>query len=220
MSGLRFCFAIHYESVHKNLLTIANPLLDSDFREQISLLPRVFERDSLPKSFAVADYEESLARLFAEFKHTGNLKLVEWLVEHLAQQIKALHGSQAWLLVPVPSATKATIKRGFAPANLIASSLAKKLGSGSKVESAIWLRREVADQAALSIADRARNLAGAMVANPSLNRRAVNLVAVVDDVVTTGASAAEAVRAMAEIGVSANAVFALAETLRKTQQKV
>lgn len=204
----------------KNLLTIANPLLDSDFREQISLRPRVFERDLLPKSFAVADYEEALARLLAEFKHTGNLKLVEWLVEHLAQQIKALHGSQTWLLVPVPSATKATFRRGFVPANLIASNLAKKLGSGSKAYSAIWLRREVADQAALSIADRAQNLAGAMVANPSLNRRALNLVAVVDDVVTTGASATEAVRAMAEIGVSANAVFALAETLRKTQQKV
>lgn len=194
-------------------------MLDSDFRRQIILKPRVFERVSLPKSLAVTDYEDPLAKLLAEFKHTGNPRLVDWLVEHLARHIKAVYGSQTWLLLPVPSSTKATVQRGFVPANLIASSLAKELGFGSKANSALWLRREVADQAALSIGDREQNLTGAMVANPSLARRAVNLVAVVDDVVTTGASAAEAVRAMAEIGVRANAVFALAETLRKTQQK-
>jgi orotate phosphoribosyltransferase len=59
-----------------------------------------------------------------------------------------------------------------------------------------------------------------MVANPSLGSRSATLVAVVDDVVTTGTSVGEAVRALAEVGVDVNAVFALAETLRKTQQKV
>ena len=204
----------------KNLLTIANPLLDSEFRKQIALKPRVFERALAVRGFAVADYEESLATLLAEFKQTGNLRLISWLIDYLAKQIVQSHGAQNWLLIPIPSASKTTLKRGFVPAELIAKLLAKRLGAGSRASSAIWLRRQVADQAALSIADRAKNLAGAMVANPSLGSRSATLVAVVDDVVTTGTSVGEAVRALAEVGVDVNAVFALAETLRKTQQKV
>jgi predicted amidophosphoribosyltransferase len=78
-------------------------------------------------------------------------------------------------------------------------------------------RRRLADQAGLSGAGRAANLAGAhrmrrwMSAPPP-----ASVVVVVDDVVTTGASVAEAARALRAAGVDVHAAAVVAATQRRS----
>jgi predicted amidophosphoribosyltransferase len=78
--------------------------------------------------------------------------------------------------------------------------------------------RAVADQAGLAVADRRANLAGALaVRRPA--RLAARAVLVVDDIVTTGATGAEAVRALTEAGAAVTAVVAVAATPKRRPER-
>jgi predicted amidophosphoribosyltransferase len=75
--------------------------------------------------------------------------------------------------------------------------VARAQGTSVHVAAALRLARPVLDSAGLTVAERAQNLAGAMAATgPARSRYAV----VVDDVCTTGASVAEAARALDAAG--------------------
>lgn len=74
-------------------------------------------------------------------------------------------------------------------------------------------RRRVADQAGLGATDRAANLSGALQARFDLN--GLRLI-VVDDVMTTGATLAEATRALRAAGAEVPATAVIAATARHT----
>ncbi|WP_165495110.1 ComF family protein [Actinomadura roseirufa] len=77
-------------------------------------------------------------------------------------------------------------------------------------------RRRVADQAALTMAQRAANLAGALEAVPERVRD--RRVVLADDVITTGASLAEAARALRSAGAEVVAAATVAATpLRRSR---
>lgn len=104
-------------------------------------------------------------------------------------------------LIPVPSSRAATRRRGEDVVRRLAGAashrVARAQGTAVPVAGALRLARPVLDSAGLTVAERARNLAGAMAATgPARSRCAV----VVDDVCTTGASVAEAARALDAAG--------------------
>jgi len=74
-------------------------------------------------------------------------------------------------------------------------------------------RRRVADQAGLTATDRAANLTGALQAR--LDLHGVRVI-IVDDVVTTGATLAEAARALRAAGAEVLAAAVIAATERHT----
>lgn len=78
---------------------------------------------------------------------------------------------------------------------------------------ALQHRRRVADQAGLGAADRAANLSGAL--RSRLDLRGLHLI-VVDDVMTTGATLAEAARALRAAGAHVPAAAVIAATPRRT----
>jgi predicted amidophosphoribosyltransferase len=128
------------------------------------------------------------------------------------------------LLVPVPSRPASTRQRGHEPTLAITRAAAGRLvARGLDVRCVPLLRTRpgLADQAGLDATARAANLAGALrVHAPDLRRlayagRPVHVV-VCDDVLTTGATAAEAQRALRDVGLSPLCVAAVAATRRRS----
>ncbi|MEU3598347.1 ComF family protein [Streptomyces sp. NPDC006798] len=108
------------------------------------------------------------------------------------------------LLVPVPSARAAVRARGHDAARRIALAAAGELrrtGTDAVVLPVLRQRRPVADQAGLTARARAANLTGALrVAGGAGRLPTGGTVVAVDDLMTTGASLAEAARALREAG--------------------
>ncbi|MCD9145853.1 ComF family protein [Streptomyces albireticuli] len=109
------------------------------------------------------------------------------------------------LLVPVPSARRAVAARGHDPARRIALAAARALrrsGTDARVAPLLRQRRAVADQSGLDARQRLANVAGALEVVPGGERwlRAQGPVVPVDDLMTTGASLAEASRALFRAG--------------------
>ncbi|WP_406338527.1 ComF family protein [Streptomyces sp. NBC_00649] len=105
------------------------------------------------------------------------------------------------LLVPVPSARKAVRARGHDPSRRIAYAAAAELrraGVPARVLAALRQKRAVADQAGLDSRQRLANLAGALEVPAGARALLASggRIVLVDDVMTTGASLAEAARAI------------------------
>lgn len=117
-------------------------------------------------------------------------------------------------LAPVPSAPAAVRARGEDVALRLARSAARSLrAAGLDVRAVGCLRQTaaVADQAGLGVAQRRANLSGKLVARPPAGGAWV----VVDDIMTTGASVAEALRALTASGARVVAAAVVAETPRR-----
>jgi len=121
-------------------------------------------------------------------------------------------------LVPVPSSVDSVRARGHDPLlrmTRVAAARLRRRGIHCSVAPLLAHARTVRDQAGLSSVARVANLEGAFVAVPRRSRsRSGSEVVVVDDVVTTGASLAEAVRALRAVGVAPAAGATVAATQR------
>ncbi|CAM5560904.1 putative protein OS=Streptomyces antimycoticus OX=68175 GN=SANT12839_040920 PE=4 SV=1 [Streptomyces antimycoticus] len=108
------------------------------------------------------------------------------------------------LLVPVPSARRAVGARGHDPARRIALAAAGVLRGGgrpARVPAVLRQRRRVSDQSGLDARQRRANVTGALGTVPGGGRLlAAGPVVLVDDLMTTGASLAEAARAVTAAG--------------------
>ncbi|MGZ4451252.1 MAG: phosphoribosyltransferase family protein [Nocardioides sp.] len=128
------------------------------------------------------------------------------------------------VLVPVPSRPATVRARGHDPMRAVAARAARLLrAQGYAVRSRPLLRSwpGVVDQAGLDAAARAANLAGSMCCpSPAVRRLARELprahVVVCDDVLTTGATAREAQRAVEAVGLRVAGIAAVAATRRRT----
>jgi predicted amidophosphoribosyltransferase len=179
----------------------------------------------LPEVHAAAPYEDAVRAALLAHKERGALALAEPLGTALAGAVRAGLG-EVWgggaedfppgrgassgddgrdprgdvLLVPVPSARRAVRARGHDPARRIALSAARVLrraGTPARVLAVLRQRRAVADQAGLDSRQRLDNLAGALeVAAGGVPLLGGGRVVLVDDLMTTGASLAEAARAV------------------------
>ena len=103
------------------------------------------------------------------------------------------------VVVPVPSSASRVRLRGYTPAALLAGEVARRSGWRCEVDGLLRPGDEgAAPQRSLSRAERLGNLQGAFVADQ--RRVGGARVVLIDDVLTTGATAIEATRALSEVG--------------------
>lgn len=159
----------------------------------------------LPPVHALAPYRDPLPEIIVAQKEHGRLDLARPLGRQLARAAQAAGAAEplVWL-IPVPSAPCVTRHRGQDPVARMARSAAahlRALGVAAQVLPALRHRRRVADQTGLTHAQRAANLAGALAVRPAaarvIDRRAAVLL---DDILTSGATLAEAARAIRAAG--------------------
>ncbi|MFF4163626.1 ComF family protein [Streptomyces sp. NPDC001741] len=168
------------------------------------------EPAGLPVVHATAPYENAVRAMLLAHKERGALGLAGALGGALAAAVRAGTGQPdragPLLLVPVPSARRATAARGHDPARRIAVAASAELrrgGAEARVLTVLRQRRAVADQAGLGARERQENLAGALIVVKG-GRRLLDggRVVLVDDLLTTGSSLAEAARAVRAAGYS------------------
>lgn len=156
------------------------------------------------------DYAAPWDRLLAAFKYRGQVELAAALAERLQQALAPEDAEDIDLIVPVPLASERLRERGYNQAWELARRVAAAL---RRPADALVLERPLAraPQAGLGRAERRRNLQGAFrVARPE--HVAGRHIALVDDVLTTGATAAEAAQALLAAGATGVSVWALART--------
>lgn len=208
------------------------PALCPDCRRDLRHRPRLCWPDPRPPTLAAAgvppyagaDYADAVRRLVVAYKDEGRADLAEPLacvlvnvVEH-ALDARTDPGGPVEL-VPVPSSRASVRRRGRDPVGDCTRSAARLLrrrGLQVRVVGRLVHRRAVQDQAGLSAVERAANLRGALqartappLADPTLRR------IVVDDVLTTGATADESVRVLLAAGWPVLAVATVAATRRR-----
>jgi predicted amidophosphoribosyltransferase len=205
-------------------------LLCHGCREQLAGRSRAVRPEPCPPglapSFAAAEYADPVRRMILLHKERGVYALAGPLGQLLAGPVLAgLRSPGRTVLVPVPSRRAVVRSRGHDPM-LRVTRAAAGIVRAAGAEVAVWplLRQRdvVADQAGLTAGERAVNLAERMaVRTPLLRRLARSGVAVTaivcDDVLTTGATAREAQRALEAVGLPVAAVCCVAATRRRVR---
>ncbi|MFG2291567.1 ComF family protein [Streptomyces sp. NPDC048595] len=167
------------------------------------------EPAGLPRVWAGAPYADEVRAVLLAHKERGALRLAGPLGTVLAGAVRGLRpGGGPLPLVPVPSARRSVAGRGHDPVRRIALAAAGALrkagvgeGAGARVLPVLRQRRPVADQAGLSARQRLANVTGALEVRGEAGRLLTGQpVVLVDDLVTTGATLAEAARAIAAAG--------------------
>ncbi len=180
----------------------------------------------LVTAWAAGAYDGLLKQLVLGHKEHGLLVLGRPLGLLIAQGVAAaLPSPGPVVLVPVPSRRASVRARGHdATHSMVASAAAhlRAVGVDAIVHRLLAIRGTLRDQAGLSVTERADNLAGSLWC-PSAGvgalrrRRSRATVLICDDVLTTGATAREAQRALESVGVCPEAVVTVAATARRSR---
>ncbi len=186
-----------------------------------SLAPAaVTVRHGVPPTYARGAYADDLRAVILACKERQGLGLVPVLAELVTGSALALLRDR-WvggpvLVVPVPSARATRAARGFdltgAMAGSLATFLRRRCELDAQASKALRPVRRAADQAGLTIEQRALNRRSSLVARAGRPAQ----VLVVDDLITTGATLAEASRALRHAGHRMIGAAVVAATPRTT----
>jgi ComF family protein len=172
------------------------------------------ERPPFERARAVFRYDDESKGLVLAFKHAdrtdGAPAFARWL-ERAGQGLIA----DADLVAPVPLHWMRLARRRYNQAALLANALSRQTGVAA-VPDLLIRRRRTPSQGGLSAAGRQRNVQGAFAVNPRHGERVGDRrVLLVDDVLTTGATASACARVLLRAGARAVDVLALAQVVRR-----
>ena len=147
-------------------------------------------------TIAACAYAFPVDRLIHAFKYQGRLALAEWCAEAILAARRGRSAKRPARLIALPLSEERQRERGCNQAAEIARALAARTGIALM---SVGLRRTRATppQAALPWSERARNVRGTFSCDADMRGLGV---AVVDDVMTTGATLAEFARTLKAAG--------------------
>ena len=167
----------------------------------------------------VADYAGATRAVITAWKERGRRDVAEHLARALAVALDAVVVECAargvagpYSIVPIPSSAAARRRRGEDAWGRVARAAVECAASSAdlRVVRSLALTRQPRDQADLTAVERRSNLAGALVCVEAPPGPAI----VVDDIVTSGATLAEAARALRAAGAEHLRCAAIAATSR------
>ena len=165
-------------------------------------------------ALAAVDYAAPWDRLVTAFKFHDALGLAPVFADAVVAAETHRGAIRPTLVVPMPLAPRRLRERGYNQAWELARRIARRLGIAAEGELLLRIR-ETAHPLALPLADRAGNVRGAFAIEP---RRRAELagrhVAIIDDVMTTGVTAAEIAAVLKQSGAAMVEVWVLARTPR------
>ncbi len=178
----------------------------------------------LPPVVAAGPYVGILRLLLTAYKDEERRDLRPLLAARLSGSLAEVllrTGEQRILVVPMPSSRAAVRRRGDDPVRDLTRAAARLVAGhrpagAPEVLPALRPVRRLADQSRLGRRERAANLAGAYAVSPRWAPRLTGArVVLVDDVVTTGSTLAEAARAVRTAGGTVVGAATLAATGRR-----
>ncbi len=166
-------------------------------------------------AYSYGAYEGKLRELIHLLKYRGIFTLAKPLAE---LTLRAYPRDERFdLIVPMPMHWLRQWRRGFNQSALLSKVIGRRLGI--PVAAAVRRRRPTPPQAGLSNSQRRKNVSGAF--SPARgNRLDGKRVLLVDDVLTTGATASACSRVLKQAGAGYVAVLALARTDRRYQAEM
>jgi ComF family protein len=154
-------------------------------------------------------YAFPVDRLVLALKYHGRLALAEWCAHAIVAARLQVDAPVPAHVVAMPLAAERQRERGFNQAAEIARAVAPRIGA-TLIRSGIGRTRATAPQASLPWTERVRNVRDAFVCAVDLTGMDV---AVVDDVMTTGATLSEFARTLKEAGAARVENLIVARTL-------
>ena len=174
--------------------------------ECAAALPALDGHGPVHSAFA---YAFPVDRLVHRYKSGADLAIGRWLAERLAERVR--REPRPDLLVAPPLAPRRLRERGFNQSLEIARVLSRRLRVRRAVRG-VRKRRDTPAQRGLGRAARLRNLRGAFECRLDLRGKRV---AIVDDVVTTGATVQALAAVLRGAGANSVAVWCVAHAPRR-----
>jgi predicted amidophosphoribosyltransferase len=173
-----------------------------------------------PPVRALGAYREPARTVILAFKERNRRDLALPLGRMMAAVLPTLDDVQpsldgTWWLVPAPSRAAAARRRGGSHMLALARCMAAALAARDHpvaIAPALGIGRGARDSAGLGAAERVTNLAGRVHVRESGVPPAGTSAVLLDDVVTTGTTAAACTHALATAGVHVNLVLSLTAT--------
>jgi ComF family protein len=155
--------------------------------------------------YSALHYNEASAQLILAAKEDNDRAASRYLAELMANRFGRVHremSRESYLLVPVPSSRAADKRRGYEHMVILAKLAARRISSDyevrCRVAPVLVPARKVADQSRLTAAQRRENMSGALLLRPGQVRGdgGDEGIILVDDLVTSGSTMGEALRAL------------------------
>ena len=151
-------------------------------------------------------YAEPISHMLRQLKYPRRMHVAPAMSESLAEQVLRRAGPLPQVLLPIPLHTSRIRWRGFNQSTLLARETGRLLGL--PVDQGMLLRtRATRSQARLDVQARKKNLRDAFAVKASGRYDAV---AVIDDVITSGATMEAACQVLRQCGYSRISAWAVA----------
>jgi ComF family protein len=166
----------------------------------------------LDRTIAALDYRFPWDGLLQHFKYHQALELRESLLERLNSALTAAEVDTPDWLLPVPLSAERLRERGYNQAHELAKALARR--RGLRCEPEMLLRvRDNDRQASLKLEARAANVRGVFAVEPLKARKLRGTrIALLDDVMTSGATLCELARILLQAGAMSVQAWVIART--------
>lgn len=153
-------------------------------------------------------YDPPLTQLIAGLKHGAGVPQARILGHFLARAIRESGCALPDIIVPIPITYRRRLARGFNQSSLLALELSRSLDVPVRLDILRRVRHSIPQQGQ-NARNRLRNVRAAFKAKDT----ATSTIALVDDVITTGATVGAAAAALREAGAGSIHVWAIARAL-------